>query len=178
MIAAVCLLRVLTVGTVEARAADDCDATFGPPEIGVATMLEDGTVEIRRFVKRMISRSSPSALPPGVKIEVRSGSIEPTTIVESVPVVESHISRIELTSVVARRIDGRAVSHQALKDLLTRPTPVILATHRGRIEPLFGQMFKPDSLILHLPAQTSPSTVAPDPRASEMAPLQPTPPAR
>ena len=134
----------------------------GPPELGVAVVVDGRDIEVRRFVERMVTRTTTSDLRPGVKIEMKAGTIGPASSTEVVPVVESHITRIDATKVVARRIDGRAVSTKVLMDELARPTPVILAKHDQQVDPLFSKMFKAESLVLLVPSSTTPPpTVVP-----------------
>ncbi len=152
------------VGSVPAGAGVETETNTagGPPELGVAVVVDGHTLEIRRFVERMVTRTTTSSLPPGVKIEAKEGSIGPTSSTEVVPVIETQIARVDATKVVARRIDGRTVSAKVLMDELAKPTPVILVKQGQQVEPLFSKMFKPESLVLLLPPSTTPPTVAPN----------------
>lgn len=160
-IAVLCAL----VGSVPANAGEpETDAAGGPPELGVAVVVDGHTLELRRFVERMVTRTT-SNLPPGVKVEVKEGSIGPTSSTEVVSVVETQITRVDATTTVARRIDGRAVSAKVLMAELAKPTPVILMKQGQHLDPLFSKMFKSESLVLLL-SSTTPTTVAPSNTAS------------
>jgi len=132
------------------------------PELGVAVMADAKNINIHRFVTRMITRTIVAELPPGLKIEATQGTIEPLTTTEVVPIVESQVTRIEVSKVVARRLSGGDVSHQALKDALRKPTPVIYGIKGQPLEPIFNDLFTPDALILLLPPSPAAPTVAPD----------------
>jgi hypothetical protein len=110
----------------------------------------------------MVTRTITSSLPPGVKVEVKEGSIGPTSSTEVVPVVETQITRVDVTTIGARRIDGRAVSAKVLIVELANPAPVILVKQGQKVDPLFSKMFKPDSLMLLVPSSTTTPTVAPN----------------
>ena len=148
-------------GSVNGVVASEVEMTAGPPELGVAIVKDGRTIEVHRFVERLVTRTSASQVPPGVKIEVREGSISLPATIEVVPVVETHITRIEAAKVVARRIDGRGVPHTVLIEELAGPTPVVLANQNQTVSPLFAKIFKPESLVLFLPSTPPPPTVAP-----------------
>jgi hypothetical protein len=152
------------VGSVSANAGvePETNTAGGPPELGVAVVVDGHTLELRRFVERMVTRTTTSNLPPGVKVEVKEGAIGPTSSTEVVPVVETQITRIDATTTVVRRIDGRAVSAKVLMAELAKPTPVILMKQGQQLNPLFSKMFKSESLVLLLPSSTTPTTVAPN----------------
>jgi hypothetical protein len=134
----------------------------GPPELCVAVIVDDHTLELSRFVERMVTRTTTSNLPPGVKAEVKEGSLGPTSNTEVVPVVETRITRVDATTITAWRIDGRAVSVKVLMAELAKPSPVILVKQGRKVDPLFAKMFKADTLVLQLSSSTTPPTVAPN----------------
>lgn len=160
--ALLCALAVSVVVSADTGAEPKANIMSGPPELGAAVVVDGHTLEVRRFVERMVTRTTTSNLPPGVKVEVKEGSIGPASSTEVVPVVETHITRIDATKVVARRIDGRAVSSKVLMEELARLTPVIFVKQGQQVDPLFSKMFKPESLMLLLPSPTTPPTVAPN----------------
>jgi hypothetical protein len=147
------LLCVLAAVPVGARAEPEASPMTAPPELVVAVLVDGRTLEIRRFVEGWVRRTNPS------KVEVSPGYIGPAT--EVVPIVETHITRIDAATVVARRVDGRAVSSRVLMGTLARPTPVLLVQPWRQLDPLFSQMFKPELLVLVLPREGVPPTVAP-----------------
>jgi hypothetical protein len=158
-----CALTGVVAVPLSVNAEPETDTMAGPPELGVAVVVDGRFVEVRRFVKRMVIRTGTADVSPGVKIEVKAGTMGPASNTEVVPVVETHITRIDATKVVAQRIDGRAVSFKVLVDELARPTPVVLATQGQQVEPLFSKLFKPESLLLVLPSSaTPPPTVFPN----------------
>lgn len=158
-----CALGGSVAVPVSAGAEPEANAMAGPPELGVAVVVDGRFLEVHRFVERMVTRTTTSNLPPGVKIEVRAGTIGPASSTEVVPVVETQIARMDATKVMAQRIDGRGVSSKVLVGELTRPTPVILARQGQQVDPLFSNMFRPESLVLLLPSPTTPpATVVPD----------------
>ena len=162
VVALLCVLAGSVAVPIGVGAEPDGDAMAGPPELGVAVVVNGRTLELRRFIERMVTRTTTSGLPPGVKIEVKTGIIEPASSTDVFPVVETHIMQIDATKVVARRIDGRVVSFKVLMDELAKPTPVVLAKQGRQVAPLFLKMFKPESLILLFPSSTPPTTVVPD----------------
>jgi|GEM_PF-5252885 hypothetical protein len=163
---AVLLCAVAASDDVAASASPEAgtNTVAGPPELAVAVFADGHFVEVRRFVTRMVRRTTTSNLPPGLKIEVKRGTMEPASSTEVVPVVETHITRIDATKIVARRIDGRAVSSNILAEELARPMPVVLVKQGQPVDPLFLTIFKPDSLMLLLPSSsgTPPPTMLPD----------------
>jgi hypothetical protein len=151
-----CALASSVAVGVSAGAEPEANTMGRPPELGVAVVVHGRFIEVRRFVERMVTRTTTSNLPPGVKIEVKAGSIGPASSTEVVAVVETHVTRIDGTAVVAQRIDGRAVSSKVLMDELARPTPVVLGKQGQQVDPLFLKMFRPESLVLRLPSSTTP----------------------
>ncbi len=146
---------------VNVRAEQEVAAVAGPPELRVVVALDGRTLEVRRFVNRMVTRTTAPPLPPGVTIKMNTGSITAPTTSEVVPVIETQITRIDAATVVARRIDGRAVSYKVLMGELAKPTPIIVAKPGQQVDPLFATMFKPDSLVLSWPALTAVDFSAP-----------------
>jgi len=130
-------------------------ATTGPPELGIAVVVDGRALEVRRYVKRMVTRTTTSALPRGIRVEATRGTIGPASRTEVVPVIEVHITRVDSTKVVARRIDGREVSRQVMMDELARPTPVVVAKQGQELDPWFAKVFKPKSLVLLLPLESA-----------------------
>jgi hypothetical protein len=130
-----------------------------PPELVVAVAVNDHTLEIRRFVERMVTRTTTIPLPHGVKVQAKNGSIGPTTTTEVVPVVETHTTRFDISKIAVQRIDGSMVAAKTLIAALAKPMPVILAKPGQQISPVYAKLFKPDSLVLQLP---SPQTNVPD----------------
>lgn len=159
-----CALVSSVVVSVGAGAEPEAKTQTGPPELGVAVTIDGRTLEVRRFVERMVTRTTTSNLPPGVKIEVKAGSIGPASSTEIISVLEPLVTRIDANKVIARRIDGSAVSTKVLMDELASPTPVILAKQGQQVDPLFSKMFMPKTLVLLVvpPATTPPSTVVPN----------------
>ena len=156
-----CALAGSVVVPVNGVVASEVQTTAGPPELGVAIVKDGRTIEVHRFVERMVTRTSASQVPSGVKFEVREGSISLPATIEVVPFVETRITKIEAAKVVARRIDGRGVPHAVLIEELAGSTPVVLATQNQTVSPLFAKIFKPESLVLFLPSTATPPTVAP-----------------
>ncbi|MCE9545517.1 MAG: hypothetical protein K8T25_08365 [Planctomycetia bacterium] len=157
-----CALAGLIVFSSDSSAGPETNTTGGPPELGVSVAVDGHTLEIRRFVVRMVTRTTTADLPPGVKIEVKEGSIGPSSSTEVVPVVEMHITQVDATKVVARRIDGRAVSYKVLMDELVKPTPIVFLKQGQQLDPVFLTMFKPESLLLVLPSSTPSPSVVPN----------------
>lgn len=164
------VLLCALVGSVAAQASAgaETEAGFvaGPPQLGVAVAVDDRVLEIRRFVERMVTRKTVAHLPAGVKIEMKTGTIGPVSSTKIVPVLETHRTRIDVTKVVACRVDGRMVSLKTLLAELERPTPVILA-RQHQLDPLFSKMFKPESLVLRFLVEEEdvPATIPPSEKA-------------
>jgi hypothetical protein len=121
----------------------------GPPEIAVAS-IKDGKLEIQRFAKRSVTRSTDTK--PGVRVELQSGVISATEVVS---VGETHSLRLTLREVKAQRINGQDVSFDTLADELAKPTPVVLLFGSKVLDPIFVKIFNPATLILRLPAPKS-----------------------
>jgi len=134
-----------------------------PPELGIVVAVDRRMLEVRRFVQRTVTTRSASELPPGVKIEATVGSIVSPNARELLPAVETHVTRIDATSIAAHRIDGRTVPYAELMDELASPTPVLLARNGEGVDRIFAQLFKPQSLVLTLlpPAGSVPESSTP-----------------
>jgi len=120
-----------------------------PPELGIAVAVDGRMLEIQQFAHNMGQRISMSNTTP------------PTQIIEMVPFVSALVCRIDATTVVARRIDGRAVSTKDLMDELAKPTPIVFAKPGEQLNPPFAKLFKPESLVLVLPPPTPPPFALP-----------------
>ena len=145
------LLYALVVPVV-ASAQTATGPAGAPPELVIAVAVNDQTLEIRRFVERMVTRTTTIPLPPGVKVQAKNGSVGPTTTTEVVSVVETHTTRFDIRNIAAQCIDGRTVSGKALIAALAKPTAIILAKPGQPVDPLFSKLFKPETLVLQLPA--------------------------
>ena len=158
-------LLYAVAGSVPLVVAGEQDAKIvaGPPELGTAVIVDGRTLEVSRFVVRMVRRTTTSNLPPGITIEARAGDIAAASTTEVVPVVETHIYRIDATEILVRRIDGRAVPYKVLMDELAKPTAVLLAKQDQQVAPLFSKLFRSESLVLPFPTPTRgvPDYVAP-----------------
>jgi len=123
-----------------------------PPEIGVAVVVDEHILEIRRFVDIPSTRTIFSGLPPAVKTETRVESTIGTSIMQ-----------VEVTEIVSsnqvRRIDGRTVSNDVLVAELAAPTPILIQKQSLQIDPLFSKIFNPESLVLLMPTSTTPTAV-------------------
>jgi hypothetical protein len=145
------------VAHVTAAGEPDPNVSDGPPELGIAHVVDGQTIELSRFVERMGTRTVYPESPPGGRLEAKSGGTAPTSVSEVASVVETQTLRTDATAIVARRVDGRMVPSKVLKDELAKPTAVILASTRGqRIDPVFSKLFKRDSLVLFWDSPTSP----------------------
>ena len=137
---------------VTTSAQSEPSAASIPPGLVIAVAVNDHYLEIRRIVERMVTRTTTATLPTDVKIEARKGSTGPATTTEVVPVSEEHITRFNISNIVAQRIDGAAVSDKALMVAIAKPTPIILVRRGQQVDPLYLKMFKPETLVLQLPA--------------------------
>jgi hypothetical protein len=126
-----------------------------PPEVAVAVMVDGPKFEIHRFGERMVTVTHRSALPPGVKVQVTSGTVEPQVTTKVVPVVEETIAQFHAADVVARRVDGREISLETLRNELSKPSPVLWLKNGQRLSPFFAKLFKPDSIVLFVPEISS-----------------------
>jgi hypothetical protein len=156
-----CAVASCVLVAVDVGAEPEANTMVGPPELGVAVLVDRHTIEVRRFVETMVTRTTVSNLPPGVKIKTKEGFIGPPTVTELVPVVGTTIERFEVREIAGRRIDGRVISQELLVRELARATPMLLLKQDQRLNPLFAKMFKPESLVLLLPRQRI-TTIAPD----------------
>jgi hypothetical protein len=155
-------MAIAVIGSVDARNEPESTNPGSPPELGIAVAKDDRTLEIRRFLDRIVTQSAPSSVPSGVKIEVTAGVMTPT-VSEAVSVVETHITRIDAMNVEVRRVDGSVVPVEVLMRELATPTPIILAQQGKQIDRLYSTIFKPRSLVLLLPSSATPMTIAPIP---------------
>ena len=137
------------------------DVTAGPLELGVAVVVDGRTLEVRRFVERIGTRTIASRLPPGVKAEIRQGTMELSPSSEVVRVVETQSTRVDTATITVRRIDGRAVPVKTLMAELVKPTPVILLKTDQQVDPLFQELFKPEALVLVMQVPGTPASVFP-----------------
>jgi hypothetical protein len=126
-----------------ANAQSEPSAAGAPPGLVIAVAVNDHTLEIRLVVERMVTRTTTATLPADVKIEARKGSIGPTTTTEVVPVFEERITRFNISDIVAQRVDGTAVSDEALVAAITKPTPIILVRRGQQVDPRYVKIFKP-----------------------------------
>lgn len=148
--AVVCALLGTAITPVASMAQPVINAATGPPlELATAAVVGGRTLEIRRFVVRMVTRTTNDNLAAGVKIDVKEGDIRTASTIV-VPIIETQIIRIDATKVGARRIDGRAVPFNVLINELQELTPVIFAQHSLQVDPIFSKLLKADSLVLHL----------------------------
>lgn len=160
MIATTCCIMVWWIAIPSsAQAAADDDKPTCPPEFAIAVIADEQTLEIHRTVQRAVKRTTNQ---PNLKTGGERGTLLPTTASEVVPVVETHVTSIDLASISARRIDGEVVSKEGLRRALKKQTPILVVKQGWRIEPLFAALIKPDSLVIELPAPISPATVLPN----------------
>jgi hypothetical protein len=150
IVALLCALVAFVPVTANAQA--EPSAVGAPPGLVIAVAVNDHTLEIRRIAERMVTRTTTATLSAGVKIEARKGSTGPATTTDVVPVSEEHITRFNISNIVAQRIHGTAVSDKALMAAIAKPTPIILVRRGQQVDPLYVKMFKPETLVLQLPA--------------------------
>jgi hypothetical protein len=165
-----CALTGLAVAAAQARAQSEARMMEGPAEQRIAVVADGSSLNVSRFVRRMVERKTRN-LPPGVKVEVTKGSIPTWT--EVVPVFETQTSRIDATRVVARRVDGRLVPYKVMMAELARPTPVLFMEQDMRLDSRFTKMFKPETLVLSIrspaPITVFPSSLSPRPAGRDSA---------
>jgi hypothetical protein len=58
--------------------------------------------------------------------------------------------RVDARRVIARRIDGRSVTHDTLINELATLQPIIIVGEREQVDPLFSRALKPETLVLLL----------------------------
>jgi hypothetical protein len=155
-ILALSLLPVVP-GIAQAQDVEPAAGFRGAVELAVARLGQGNTVEITTFFVRIVHRTIADT-PPGADIKATRGTVVPKT--ESAVVTESVLRKIDLDQVVARRLDGRQVTRDELRQRLAEPTAIVLALNAGRIDPVFARLLKPDALVVTVPP---PATVGPAP---------------
>lgn len=156
-----CAGAFLAAGSTEGPGEAKTAAGTGPPELALAVAVDGRTLEIQRFVERVVTRTTTPRFPPGVQVEVRQGSIEPTSRTELFPIIEKHSTRIEVVNVSARRVDGSPVERDVLLRKLNTWTPVLIIKHNQQVDPIFWDIFQAETLLLMLPPPSAPLTVSP-----------------
>ena len=166
-VAVILFLTATVTVSVRASAQPPNDATNGPPELGVAVAVDAQTLELRRFIERTVTRTATPGTQPALSFDaVTKGSIAPA--VEVAVITETQISRLRIADVMLRRVDGQTIPHASLAKELARSTPVAITYSDHQANPQFWKMFKPESLILQLPAPSRlPITTSNDPKRSK-----------
>ena len=152
-------------------------AQAGPvrPELAIARASEGDVLEVRYFVDKEVFSNPPEALPlePNEPRPPRRRGAPGAQVTYA---VETRVMTLQLKQVVARRVDGRAVTSQALAAELADEKPVLLITRGQQIDSVLLEMFKPETLVLERPA---PQPVPANPAAPIRNGQKPlTPPAR
>jgi len=131
------------------------------PEFAFAQATDDDALEVRYFAEKEVFESS-----PGV-----AGKL----VTHSKRAVETRVATLDLKHVVAKRVDGRGVTSQALAEELAGEKPVLLITEGQQIDPLFLAMFKPDTLVLQRPAPAPVRDFSGGPASGSARPTVPRP---
>ena len=127
----------------------------GAPELAVAVIVDARTIEVHRFVVRTVTRSIRDNATARDNPQIPNGGRE-FSATETARIVETHINSWDISTVVVRRIDGRAMSHNLLLRKLASPTPVVVVDQGPPVNPLCWKMFKPESLVLDLSKASAP----------------------
>ena len=114
----------------------------------VVLPLDARTLEVHRVVNRTVTQTTARDAAVG----------DGKSRAEVVPVLETHVMRINTSTISARWLDGRRVSPRALAEVLAKPSAVILMDGGSKIDALFSTMFKADVLILQLSPQQTPTS--------------------
>jgi hypothetical protein len=133
-----------------ANAFDGTTTSARPPQLGVAIFVGDETIEVRRFVDRIAKPKAAPYRPSSGKTDNRESSIATREVSEGEVAVESQVMRVDARRVIARRIDGRSVTHDTLINELATLQPIIIVGEREQVDPLFSRALKPETLVLLL----------------------------
>ena len=115
-------------------------------ELAIAVAVDGRTLEIRRQIERMVEEQVVDDAPT-----YRSRTAEtPSSRIRLRPLIETHSTPLDVTTVAAQRIDGRNLSYKVLIQELKIPTPVVFLREGQQLDSIFSQMFKPETIVLQL----------------------------
>jgi hypothetical protein len=130
-------------------------AVSGPPGQCIISQAERGALHVEKTFTRMtefqVSDRVSAAEGRGNDKSTRRTEIRPLTTMET--------QNLPMAFFVARRVDGRTVSNQAIWQEVTEPTPVLFLDGSEKPDPRFVAIFKPETLVLSLSRQRGPSVV-------------------
>jgi len=137
-----------------------------PPELGAAVVTDDGEIELRRFVQRMVKRQVTETMPT-----YSDRASKPQKRTEMVAITEQAATSFHPSALVVRRVDGTAVIGKALFSALTNVAPVVIVKEAEDVDSFFLELFRPETLIVSVksvsrvsrPSHKAPS-VEPSPR--------------
>jgi hypothetical protein len=143
------------------------------PQFGAAHVADGQNVEIRYAVDKVVIEAT---LPNPEKI---ASTVEGQPVMQQRRVaVEQRVRVVEIAQLTAKRADGTAISKDDLAKALAKPTAVLLGQGGQKIDPMYLDLLKPNTLVLMLPVEpVQPRPVVPQNPSQLAQPPRPAVPA-